>query len=1153
MGAGRDDDARAGAAGGDAMGVIDAAARARALDPRTSFIVQAPAGSGKTELLTQRLLVLLAGVDEPEEVVAITFTRKAAAEMRARVFRAIRDAATMAEPDDAHRAQTWRLARATLERSRQRGWRLEDNPQRLRVMTIDALCMHITQQMPLTAGFGGRVQIAAEAEPLYREAARATLAMLEAETPYREPLARVLRHFDNRSGLLEEQLVALLGRRDQWLHFATEGGRAARVELEAALEAIVRTALGAADAAIAAPQREIWLASAAHASSQLYAAQPELALHALRDGTWPPVAPAQLPRWLALVELVLKKDGDWRQKIDARCGFPAGKSKAEKEQLGPPRDAHLQLIADLAAQDGLLDLLQRLRSLPAPAYDDAQWEVLQALLDVLKLAAAQLRVVFAAHGAVDFAEVAAQAVAALGSDEAPTDLALAFDYRIHHLLVDEFQDTSATQYRLLTRLTAGWQDGDGRTLFVVGDPMQSIYRFREADVGLYLRARRDGVAALPLEALRLQCNFRSRAGLVDWVNAAFAQVLPPREDVGRSAVPYSAATATRAAEVGPAVVVHPQFAGSSGEDDARSEARRIVELVREARATDADGSIAVLVRSRTHLDELMPALRAAGLRYQAVDLESLASRAVIEDLRALTRALLLPMDRVAWLAILRAPWCGLRLADLHALADGVPPRQPLLTALRDPQRLARLGADGRGRLARALDVLEAALAQQGRKPLRRWVEGVWLALGGPAAVRETRDLNDAQQFFARLETLAQGPALADLDALDLALANLKATPDPLADGRLSLMTIHKSKGLEFDTVIVPGLGRTTRSDTPPPIVFDRRIDADGRAQLVLAPIHARGDESDATYAYIRSLAADKQLHEDGRLLYVAATRARRRLHLLGSVARDADGAPKAPPPSSLLARLWPAVAADYVAAAAGAPPPAPAAAATFDALGAAPPPPLRRLVAGWQAPPLPAWSLSAAEAPVPALTPAFEWAGEVARLIGVVFHRWAERLAAGDLAQWDAVRLAALAHGLPQELAEAGVPAASLGGAAQLVQRALQALLDDPRGRWLFDPAHREARSEWALTAWLDGRAQRFVIDRSFIDADGVRWIVDFKTSRHEGGELDAFVAEERRRYQRQLQTYADLLRRHGPQPVRAALYLPLLDEPALRWQPIEV
>lgn len=1129
------------------MIVADAAARARALDPRRSFIVQAPAGSGKTELLTQRLLVLLAGVDEPEEVVAITFTRKAAAEMRARVFRAIRDAATQAEPDGEHRAQTWRLARAALERSRAREWQLEDNPQRLRVMTIDALCMQITQQMPLTSGFGGRVQIADEAEPLYREAARATLDLLEAETPYRDALVRVLRHFDNRSALVESQLVALLARRDQWLALATEQGRLTREALEAVLQQIVRAALAAADAAIGAAQREVWLASAAHASSQRFASQPDAPLHALRDQVWPAGEPEQLPRWLALIDLVLTKSDSWRQKLDARSGFPAGKSKAEKEQLAPPRDAHLALIAALAEQQSVRDALVRLRSLPAPHYDDMQWDALQALLDVMRLAAAQLRLVFAAHGEVDFAEVAAQAVVALGDEHAPSELALAFDYRIRHLLIDEFQDTSITQYELLKKLIAGWQDDDGRTLFVVGDPMQSIYRFREADVGLYLSARREGIAQLRLEALQLQNNFRSRAGIVGWVNDAFAQVLPDLEDAGRSAVPYSAAIATHAAEAFDAVVVHPQF-----DNDAIAEARRIVALIEAARADDPDGSIAVLVRSRTHLDELMPALRSAGLRYQAVDLESLASRPVIEDLRALTRALLQPMDRIAWLALLRAPWCGLRLADLLALCEGFALDRPLLQALRDDARLAAISDDGRARLQRVMDVLDATLAQHGRKPLRRWIESAWLALGGPAVVREPRDLLDAQQFFARLEVLARGPRLDDLDALDLALRNLKATPDPQADARLALMTIHKSKGLEFDTVIVPGLGRTTRGDTPPPVIFSRGVDRDGTPQLVLGPIHARGDEADATYSFIRQLEADKQRFEDGRLLYVAATRARRRLHLLGVTGRDDDGSPKPPAPSSLLARLWPAVAATFVHAAAAAAPTGDPPAQIVEDREMISAPPLRRLVSGWAAPALPD-GLHGTDAPAVGAAPRFEWAGELARASGTVFHRWVERLAADGLEVWDAARLQAQALRLPQELGEAGVPLARRETAAALVHAAMQGLLDDTRGRWLFDPAHGEARSEWALTAVLDGVPRQFRIDRSFVDADGTRWIVDFKTSRHEGGDLARFLAEEKRRYEPQLRVYAGILRRYAPQPVRAALYLPLIEDPALRWQPLDV
>ena len=135
-------------------------------------------------------------------------------------------------------------------------------------------------------------------------------------------------------------------------------------------------------------------------------------------------------------------------------------------------------------------------------YSDDQWEVLGAILRLLPRAVVQLKFVFQSRGQVDFTEVSQASLRALATDEGPTDLALALDYRIRHLLIDEFQDTSISQYELVARLTAGWEPGDGRTLFAVGDPMQSIYRFREAEVGLFLRARAAGIAGVELQAYR---------------------------------------------------------------------------------------------------------------------------------------------------------------------------------------------------------------------------------------------------------------------------------------------------------------------------------------------------------------------------------------------------------------------------------------------------------------------------------------------------------------------------------------------------------------------------------------------------------------------------------------------------------------------------
>ncbi len=1115
--------------------IADRAQRERALDPEASFIVQAPAGSGKTELLTQRVLALLAGVNEPEEVVAITFTRKAAAEMRHRVFAAVQQAQSGGEPSDEHRRQTWRLARAALERSQERGWGLQDNPQRLRILTIDALCAQITQQAPLTAGFGGRVQVAEHPQLAYREAARATIDLIESTPALAAPVARVLKHFDNRTALLESQLVLLLGRRDQWISYTLADDRAERTRevLESALAEFVAGSLAEVEALLPRPLRIAWLDSAAYASSNLYATQPGLALHVLRDGEWPRCDAAGLVSWQVLADLVLKRDGDWRKVVNATNGFPAGKSKAEKAERDPPRQAHLELIAALTEISGLRERLGQLRMLPPPRYSDAQWEILQALLDTLRLAATQLRLVFMARGEVDFTEVASQAVTALGGAEGPSDLALRMDYRIHHLLVDEFQDTSALQWQLLARLTAGWHSGDGRTLFVVGDPMQSIYRFRNADVGLFMDARNQGIGNLRLEALQLSCNFRSEAGVVDWVNQAFAKVLPAQEDRERGAARHALAVATRPAAAGPAVTVH-----ALGDTQPEAEAQRVVELVREAHASDPAARIAVLVRSRGHLEAIAPALREAGLAYRAVDIEGLATRPAIEDLRSLTRALLHPADRIAWLALLRSPGCGLTLADLLPLVEGLHPEASLLAGLRDPARLERLSPDGRERLARCMAVLEPALAQQGRKPLRRWVEGVWLALGGPACAAAPRDLADAQVFFARLDDLARGPELPDLEALDLALAELKASADAEAGESLSLMTIHKSKGLEFDVVIVPGLGRGTRSDTRPLVAWATRRGRDGGGRLLLAPLHASGDEEDPIFEFVLGLQAEKQLHEDARLVYVAATRARRSLHLVGALEPAAEDKAPQPPGRSLLARLWPAVSPDFAALAATAVSPEPEASRR--------PPPIRRLPVAWSAPPLPPGpelpaGLAAAD-PIP-----FDWAGEAARAIGVAYHRWMQQIAREGLEQWSPERVAALGAELDEMLSVEGVPAARCEAARQRVQQALAATLQDSRGRWLLQ-AHAQARSEWELTTLVDGQPRRLKLDRSFIDETGQRWVVDFKTSVHEGGNVEAFLEAELERYSGQLEGYRSALRGLEGGGARLALYLPLLADAAHRW-----
>jgi ATP-dependent exoDNAse (exonuclease V) beta subunit len=659
------------------------------------------------------------------------------------------------------------------------------------------------------------------------------------------------------------------------------------------------------------------------------------------------------------------------------------------------------------------------------------------------------------------------------------------DVRVHHLLVDEFQDTSNSQWELLERLTAGWETDDGRTVFVVGDPMQSIYRFRDAQVGLFLHARRAGLPGVRLERIDLATNFRSQAAIVSWVNRVFPQVLPVDEDESSGAVPYA-----------PSVPFHE--ADTEGEptlelfSDRAGEAKRVAELVAEAR-----GRTAILVRNRSHLDAIVPALKAAGIRYRAVEIEQLGEKQVVQDLYALTRALTHPADRVAWLAILRAPWCGLTLSELSSFFE--PHRDNTVWEL--IQSLPRL--------ARFVSVLKPALDNRLRGTLRDRVEGVWLTLGGPACVSDATDLEDAEIFFDELERLEEAGELTDFSALSDSLGKLYALPDVEAGPEaVEIMTIHKAKGLEFDTVIVPGLDRQPRSGMKP--LFAWRSLPGGR--LLLAPIGETGGEEEPLYQYVRLLDREAEDIEAGRLFYVAATRAESRLRLLGCVKVDEDGVVKMPSRRSLLGLAWAAVEENVKL-------PAAVAAGTEEKESLAGGE-LRRLPSDFEIPAAPdSTTWKSAEEGREEEGPLFDWAKETVRHAGIVVHAWLQRIAEDQLAGWDAKRVDSLRGRFAADLERRGVAPGDLEHAAGIVISALKNALADERGRWLLGP-HPAAKSEYRLR----NRERSFRIDRYFVDTNGLKWVVDYKMSEHEGGGMEAFLDQQRVRYAAQLDGYARAL-----------------------------
>ncbi|HSH44011.1 MAG TPA: 3'-5' exonuclease, partial [Arenicellales bacterium] len=644
--------------------------------------------------------------------------------------------------------------------------------------------------------------------------------------------------------------------------------------------------------------------------------------------------------------------------------------------------------------------------------------------------------------------------------------------------------------------------------------------FRQAEVGVFLEVWENGLGAVPVQPLRLSSNFRSAPAVVNWVNDTFSRCLPARPDIHSGAVAYAPSTPQRGGDHEGRVQVHPFV-----DCPEPQWAARLAELIGEALGRSDE--VAVLVRARSHLAPLLPAFQARGIPYSGMDIAALIDEPVVRDLHSLTRALLHPGDRLAWLAVLRAPWCGLRLEDLLALpaARDTP---VLWNALEDPQVLARLSPDGRARVARFCRALSGAAAQRGRMLLSRCVRWAWVELGGPALMR-SGDHDHVHAYLQLLAAYQSGMNLTDEQAFDAALrghwAHVEARP-----GAVQLMTVHRAKGLEFDEVFVPALERPTRGDDKRLLLWEETT-AGG---LLLATLSARGEPDDPHYRFLRALQAEKAANEDDRLLYVACTRARERLHLLGNLARR-DGETLPPRRGSLLQRIWPSVGERFLEAC----PAAPEDAGDQGETGVTQPA-LRRLPSGWAPPPCPDSLPAAKPLALDEARVEFSWVGETARHVGVLVHELMQRIAAGDAAQWRPGRIDALHEDWRERLRHLGVPSRELEGAVRRTADAIRNVLADETAAWLL-AAHEQAGNELELSVADNGRIRRLRIDRTFVDDEGVRWIVDYKTSAHEGGALDAFLDEEVRRYRDKLEFYARALRKLESRPIRLGLYFPLL------------
>ncbi|HEY7171468.1 MAG TPA: UvrD-helicase domain-containing protein [Vicinamibacterales bacterium] len=843
----------------------DAPARAAAVDPRRNIVLEASAGTGKTRVLVERYVnLLLAGVD-PENILAITFTRKAAAEMRERIIERLREASRLSQFDRAR----WR--------------ELKERLTEIAISTIDAFCLSLLREFPLEADVDPGFDLAddTEAPRLVDETLDQALRICRAIARDDDDVALVYAQLGERrlraglTTLLDRRLVAPQALR-RYLS-AGPGDLTAASACAAAAAKLRADLLGARDGL------EAFLADGPVGHLQFAMLADDLRrLCRASAGDHPFESREDQAAFRALLDRLrgyfLTKEGQPRGEKFAGTGFKSDHCASEAAWK-----RHRAAAASLAP---------RVAEIAAAFRRDLNVVLSRGVWRIFGVALGQYQRTLDAHALLDFSGVLERAVRLLKGMDEFAESRFRIESRYRHVLVDEFQDTSRAQWELVAQLVRSWGEGFGAaadalppSIFIVGDRKQSIYGFRDAEVAVLEEARRF-VAALrgegdPRHAISV--SFRAAPEILQFVNALFAAVdkMPERADAfryeesDRFPVNESNGAATAAVHL-----IAAESATAAAQRVAAEVSRLLGSAIVRDRTTGLHrpaepADMAILFRARDSHREFEKALEARGISTYVYKGLGFFDADEVQDAVAAIRYLADPSSNLRAAAFLRSRIARVsdgaiaRLACDAGLASALVGGETPCEAEFDPDD-RRILAELRTTIARWLGLVDRLTPSELlRVVLRETDYGGELA--GPRFRQARENLKKLRAMVRRFENRGYATLARVAEHLDqLALGDESNAAIDARDA-VSLMTVHAAKGLEFPVVFVVNMNRGTGNARAPIRVSAGAGGAE--PSVAVADYQSEADED----------AVAREREETKRLLYVALTRARDRLYLSGAV------------------------------------------------------------------------------------------------------------------------------------------------------------------------------------------------------------------------------------------------------------------------------